>query len=336
MVRITAGDKQGSGFIIDPNGVIITANHLVSVVSTASVELADGRKLNGNVVGRHIAADLAVLQISAQDLPSIPLGDSDELMPGDLIFKIGYTTESSISDAIVTSGIVTAFTDHPRSLNQVVQTDEPLKAGDSGGPLLNRRGEVIGVSSANIVKFQEEGAGYASTINQLSSNLDQLLAGNPVCPPTPIEFDGPTFRHNSLGYDVILPKGSNFGSDQQGDFVFLGRDTPHVGVTIHNPTSKRFFDDIEDFFDSRVVEVEGRNNIESVEILDFRPVCLDPIGDAIEVDVKVRAGSQDFLHRWLLFFTGSDAYFLEGSAPVSSWPVAEKWIDSLMYSFTFK
>ncbi|OYW09263.1 MAG: hypothetical protein B7Z53_03275 [Rhodospirillales bacterium 12-71-4] len=139
---------QGSGFIIDPAGYIVTNNHVVGEASTVRVELADGRELEARVVGRDPQTDLAVLKVEAGGtLPSLSWGDSDALRVGDWVVAMGNPFGLGGS---VTAGIVSA---RGRQIgagpyDDFIQTDAPINPGNSGGPLFNANGEVVGINTA--------------------------------------------------------------------------------------------------------------------------------------------------------------------------------------------
>ncbi len=138
----------GSGFIIDASGFVITNNHVVDDAFEITVTLTDNTKYKAKVIGRDKKTDLALLKIDAKkDLPFVPLGDSDAMRVGDWVIAIGNPFGLGGS---VTQGIISA---RQRSINSgpfddFLQTDAPINRGNSGGPLFNIKGEVIGINSA--------------------------------------------------------------------------------------------------------------------------------------------------------------------------------------------
>lgn len=174
----------GSGFIFDSNGLILTNAHVVNGADRVSVVLKDGRTLEGKVVGEDRATDVAVVKVEAQNLPTITLGNSDELRPGEWAIAIGNPLGL---DNTVTAGIISAT---GRSSAQIgipdrranfIQTDAAINPGNSGGPLLNERGEVIGMNTAIIGDAQ--GLGFAIPINTAKRIADQLLTTGRVDHP---------------------------------------------------------------------------------------------------------------------------------------------------------
>ena len=149
----------GSGFIIDASGYIITNNHVVDEAEEISVILPDKSKYKAKIIGRDKKTDLALLKVDAKkDLPFVPIGDSDSMRVGDWVIAIGNPFGLGGS---VTQGIISA---RQRNINagafdDFLQTDAPINRGNSGGPLFNMKGEVIGINSAI---FSPAGAGGGS------------------------------------------------------------------------------------------------------------------------------------------------------------------------------
>src|ERR1700730_10500422 len=136
---------EGSGFIISPDGVIMTNAHVVNGASEVTVRLTDRREYTAKVVGVDPKSDIAIIRIGAKDLPTVKLGDSRTLKVGEWVLAIGapFGFENS-----ATAGIVSA---KGRTLESgyvpFIQTDVPINPGNSGGPLFNMRGEVVGINS---------------------------------------------------------------------------------------------------------------------------------------------------------------------------------------------
>jgi serine protease Do len=138
----------GSGFIISPDGEIVTNHHVIDGADSVLVKLSDGRELQATVVGSDPLTDIALLRVeSAEDLPVIRLGSSDEMRPGDEVFAVGNPFGLG---GTVTSGIVSATSRDIRSgpYDDFIQTDAAINRGNSGGPLFNNEGAVIGMNTA--------------------------------------------------------------------------------------------------------------------------------------------------------------------------------------------
>ena len=165
-------EGSASGFIIDREGHILTNHHVIERAERIIVKLADGRSLRATVVGSDPATDIALLKINAEEpLPVAPIGDSSSLRPGDWVCAIGNPLAYEHS---VTVGVVSYLGRKlfDASLDDYIQTDAAINIGNSGGPLLNVRGEVIGINAA--MSWHGSSIGFAIPINQAIAVLPQL------------------------------------------------------------------------------------------------------------------------------------------------------------------
>lgn len=174
----------GSGFIISPDGRMITNAHVIAGAESVKVTLKDGRTFDGQVVGVDPVTDVAVVKIDAKNLPTVSLGTAEKLIPGEWAIAIGNPLGL---DNTVTVGIISAL---DRSSSQVgvpekrvsfIQTDAAINPGNSGGPLLNARGEVIGVNTA--IRAGAQGLGFAIPVETAQRIANQLFTKGRVDHP---------------------------------------------------------------------------------------------------------------------------------------------------------
>ncbi|MBW4448602.1 MAG: trypsin-like peptidase domain-containing protein [Spirirestis rafaelensis WJT71-NPBG6] len=177
-------EGSGSGFIINSAGQILTNAHVVDGADTVTVTLKDGRTFDGKVLGEDRVTDVAVIKIGANNLPTIALGNSEALQPGEAVIAIGNPLGLNNT---VTSGILSATgrsgSDIGASDKRVdyIQTDAAINPGNSGGPLLNAQGQVIGMNTAILRGAQ--GLGFAIPINTAQRIAQQLIAKGRVDHP---------------------------------------------------------------------------------------------------------------------------------------------------------
>jgi serine protease Do len=172
--RETPRRGAGSGFIIDADGSILTNNHVVDRAERITVKLADGRTVRARLIGADPDTDIALIKIDGQSgLPVAPLGDSATLRMGEWVCAIGNPLGY---EHTVTVGVISYLGRKlfDMSLDDYIQTDAAINFGNSGGPLINARGEVIGINAA--ISSRASSIGFAVPINGASSVLPQLRA----------------------------------------------------------------------------------------------------------------------------------------------------------------
>ena len=180
----------GSGSIIDPEGYILTNEHVIGGADKISVRLPDGREFKGEVKGVDVRSDIAIIKINARNLPVANLGDSDNLKIGQWVVAIGNPFGFAMQnpEPTVTAGVISALhrslgrtVSRDRDYNDLIQTDAAINPGNSGGPLVNLKGEVVGI---NVAIFSTsggyQGIGFAIPINNAKRVISRLIEGKKI------------------------------------------------------------------------------------------------------------------------------------------------------------
>ncbi len=167
----------GSGVIVSHEGHILTNHHVVAGVETIVVQLTDGRRLAAQLIGTDEVTDVAILKITAPDIVPLPLGDSDAVRVGQMVFAVGnpFGFQASVTQGIVSGRDRRASED---SGVEFLQTDAAVNEGNSGGPLLNLRGEIIGINSRIFSRAQQTawlGISFAIPSNVARRALESVL-----------------------------------------------------------------------------------------------------------------------------------------------------------------
>jgi S1-C subfamily serine protease len=286
VVDTGAGQAEGTGFIVRSDGIIVTNYHVVENASKVTVLTSADEPVSydARVIGGDVGADLAVLDIDANDLPTVTLGDSDALQLGQRVVAVGYALGLEGGPS-VTAGIVSSLTrqidvqdtgcpvsecgaDQTRVYDHVIQTDAAINPGNSGGPLLNMDGQVVGINSAGA--NQAENIGFAIQIDSVKPTIFQAAEH----PSQPVAFMGIS---------------SGPASDPQVQFQFA----PPVdqGAVIVDVGGGGPADDAGIVVGDTIVRFDGRTVTDSEQlgglIRSHRP------GDEVTVGIVHADGSQD-------------------------------------------
>jgi serine protease Do len=249
--------SQGSGFIVTPTGYIMTNAHVVKGADKITVVLNDGRELDATLVGSDPHTDIAIVKIDGKDLPSLSLGNSDEMEIGEWAIAIGSPFQL---EASLTVGVISAkgrqnlrITD----LEDFIQTDAAINPGNSGGPLLNLNSEVIGINTAIVSRSGGYmGIGFAIPSNMAKNIMTQIIDKGSVTRGflgvslQPVDKDiadafGLEKPEGALISEVVKDSPADKAGLKQGDIILEYNNTPvksvgafRVDVSLINPGSK--------------------------------------------------------------------------------------------------
>ncbi|TWU06476.1 Do family serine endopeptidase [Stieleria varia] len=170
---------MGSGVIVRPDGYILTNNHVVENADELEVEFSDGRTVPGKIIGTDPQSDLAVVKVDLQNLPAVPMGDSDAIQVGDWVLAIGspFGLEQTVTAGIISGkNRVQRIIDDGDGFEDFLQTDAAINPGNSGGPLVNLRGELMGINTAIMSRSgTSAGIGFAIPVSIARPVLNSII-----------------------------------------------------------------------------------------------------------------------------------------------------------------
>lgn len=282
----------GSGLIITSEGLIATNKHVASVDGAQySVITQDGKKYDAKVVSKDPISDFAILKIEAKDLPTVEFGDSDNLDIGQRVIAIGNAlgefqntvTVGVLSGKERTLTAAESSGSNAESLEGLLQTDAAINEGNSGGPLVNLKGQVIGMNTAMAAKGQAEGLGFAIPINSLKAAIDSIKKTGKIIRP----YLG--IRYIMVDQKIAAIKGMNedkgvlVAGDQTNNQAAVVKDSPadKAGIKEGDVILKINGDEISQ--DNPLVGLLGKHQ-------PGDEVTLRVLRDGKEMDVKVKLG----------------------------------------------
>lgn len=239
---LVPSEGQGSGVILDAKGLIITNNHVIDGANKVSVSLKDGQTLVGEVVGSDEATDVAVIRVDASELPAAELGDSESLKVGQFVLAIGNALGLP-GGPTVSMGVLSAMgRPLPGSdfiFEGLLQTDAAVNPGNSGGPLADLEGRIIGINTA-MISFAQ-GVGFAIPINTVKRIANEILEKGVVSRPwigiSGVDLTAPLARRYGIladsGFfvaDVVSESPAHTAGIQVGDVIVAagGREVRHT------------------------------------------------------------------------------------------------------------
>ncbi len=284
----------GSGFIISSDGLIATNKHVANIEGAKyTVITSDGKKYDANVVAEDPTNDFALLKVDAKNLPVVEFGDSDNLQIGQRVIAIGNALgefQNSVTVGVL-SGKERSLQATDTSGNQgenlegLLQTDAAINSGNSGGPLVNLKGQIIGINTATAAKNQAEGIGFAIPINSLKSAIDSYKKTGKII----VAYLGVSY----VLVDQKVAASQNLNTDH-GALVIGDRSNGIAAVQIGSPADKAGLKEGDVILKINNDEIKANQSLSSV-LNRYQPgdeVSLRVLRNGKEMDVKVKLGEK--------------------------------------------
>lgn len=326
VVSISTDLAMGSGVVVGENGLIATALHVVEDSSSITIGFSDGSDVQARLLGEDLGRDVAILKVPRSDLSPIDFASSTDIRIGEPVSKLGYPS----GYLEVSTGIISALLESYRLNGDRIQVTTDINPGDSGGPVITARGQLIGILIAK--DFYSSGVGFASPLsNEL---VNRLANGERICQPTPPSLDGTPFTHPN-GWSVDLPHGveydQSFSRGNPGSH-YIAREAPYPWMQVHIEELPRPYSNLDEFFQ----DDPGWEGWEYTSLTDVRSICHQAGSAAWEVDYA--AVSEDgyvYYERDLIIKNGPRWYLLMAIAPYDWFLDVEQELDTVLYSFRF-
>lgn len=284
----------GSGFILTSDGLIATNKHVADVDGAKySVITSDGKKYDANVVAKDPSNDFALLKIDAKNLPVVDFGDSDNLQIGQRVIAIGNALgefQNTVTVGVL-SGIGRSIEatdssgDTSEMLEGLLQTDAAINEGNSGGPLVNLRGQVIGIDTATTAKGQAEGIGFAIPVNQIKSAIDSYKKFGRIIVPY--------LGVNYVTVDEKVAASQNLNTDH-GALVMGDPQTGQQAVVSGSPADEAGIKSGDVILAINNDQISKGRSLSSV-LSAYQPgdqVTLKVLREGKEIDVKAKLGER--------------------------------------------
>lgn len=281
--------SNGSGFIVDPTGIILTNKHVISDPEAEyEVMTSSGKKYRAQVLARDPICDVAILKIPAINLPTLKLGDSNKIELGESVLAIGNALglfQNTVSQGII-SGLsrnIAANEENSNSeakqLRGLMQTDAAINPGNSGGPLINLKGEVIGINAAIVSGAQN--IGFAIPINSAKKDLTDVVSFGEVRRP----FLGVRYINIDQNLQEKMNLPVNHGA------LVVGKKGIYEAVVKNSPAQKSGLKERDIIIECNGQEVNNSKDLqdilESADIGDSLPIKIIRKGKTLEVSVKL-------------------------------------------------